>query len=160
MIQDQLEEVQTKFLRLLEEIPDRDLERKAIGENWTIKEELVHIVQVVEVIPAGIERASNGGRRSFLGFVPAKLRNWINGHVIIPWKAKNKSRETIAAAYQDAHKVLVNLLAKLNDKDWAKRLPYPRQYRTVEQIAYRPVEHFEEHKTHIRRLLGMKRDIG
>ncbi len=54
-IQEKLEEVQIKFLRLLEEIPDRDLERKPVGENWTIKQELVHIVQVLEVLPAGIE---------------------------------------------------------------------------------------------------------
>jgi len=153
-MQGKLEEVQINFLRLLEEIPDRDLERKLAGESWTIKDELVHIVQVIQVIPAGIERASKGRKRSLLGFVPSGFRSWVNGHVIIPLKAKNETRETIASAYQDAHKVLVNKLDELNEKDWDKGMPYPRKYRTVEQMAYRPIEHFEEHEAHIHQLLG------
>ena len=158
--QDKLEKVQSKFLCLLEEIPDRDWNRKFAGESWTIKQEMVHIVQVLQVLPAGIERASKGGKRSFLGSVPAGLRNWVNGHIIIPLKAKNETRESIARAYQDANKALVSTLEKLTEKDWNKGMPYPRKYRTVEQMAYRPVEHFEEHEAHLRRLLEMEKEPG
>lgn len=157
-LQNKLEEIKNKFLRLLENIPDKDLERKQVGETWTIKEELVHIVQVVEVIPSGMERASQSNQRSWLGFIPAGLRSSVNGRIIIPQKAKNTTRKTIARAYQDAHKILISKLETLKDDDWEKGMPYPRKYRTVEQMAYRPVEHFEEHKVHIHRLLGMERE--
>jgi hypothetical protein len=76
-MQDKLEAVQSKFLHLLEEIPDRDWDSKLAGENWTIKQEMVHMVQVLQVLPAGIKRASKGGKRSFLGSIPADLRNWV-----------------------------------------------------------------------------------
>ena len=59
--QDRLETVQSRFLRLLEEIPDPDWDRKIPGEGWTIKQQMVHIVQALEVLPAGIARASQGG---------------------------------------------------------------------------------------------------
>jgi len=157
-LQDKLEDVKNKFLRLLEDIPDKDLERKQIDETWTIKEELVHIIQVVEVIPSGIERASQGHQRSWLGFIPASLRSSVNGRIIIPQKAKNETRETIARAYQEAHKILISKLETLKDDDWKKGMPYPRKYRTVAQMAYRPVGHFEEHEVHIHRLLGMERE--
>ncbi len=91
-----------------------------------------------------------------MGFIPASLRSWVNGYVVIPITAKNETRETIANAYQDAHKILVNKLDQLNEDDWRKGLPYPRKFRAEEQLVYRPVEHFEEHETHIHRLLGME----
>ena len=153
---DKLEEVRIRFLRLLEEIPEGSLERKLPGENWTIKEELVHIVQVVEIIPAGIEGARQGSKRSLLGYVPTPVRSWINGCIIIPRKARNETRETIGRAYQEAHKILINKLEKLDEVDWQKSMPYPRKFRTIEQMANRPIEHFTEHEEHIRQLLGMK----
>ena len=155
-LQDQLEEAQSRFLNLLEEIPDLEMDRKWPGESWTIKEELVHIIQVVEVIQAGIETVSKGKKRSLLGLIPANLRGWVNGQVIIPQKAKNETRKTIARAYQDAHKILIDQLEKLGENDWEKGMPFPRKYRTIAQMANRPVEHFEEHETHIRTLLKME----
>jgi len=150
---DKLEETRTRFVDLLEEIPDNELDKKWTGEGWTIKEELVHIVQVVGVIPAGIERASKGKRRSTLGFIPAGLRGWVNGQLIIPRRARNQTRETIKESYREAHEILVSTLAKLQESDWEKGMPYPRKFRTIEQMAYRPVEHFEAHEAHIRQLL-------
>ena len=156
-IKSSLEAIQLKFLGLLEEIPDRDWDRKHGSEGWTIKQELVHIVQVLQVIPAGIKRASAGGKRSFLGFVPAGMRGWINGRFIIPRKAQKETRISIARAYKEAHNELVRILDHLTEADLRKGMPYPRKYRTVEQMAYRPVEHFEEHEAHIRQLLGIGR---
>lgn len=131
------------------------LESMSFSKGWTLKEEMVHIVQVLELMLDGIERAIKGGRRSTLAIIPPGIRSWVNGQIIIPIKAKNETRATIAAAYQDAHKILVNLLVKLKDADWKKGMPYPRKFRTVEQMAYHQVEHFEEHEVHIRRCLKM-----
>jgi len=141
---------------LLGKIPDKDLERKIASENWTIKEELVHIVQVVEVIPSGIERAIQGGGRPLLGFVPTNLRSWVNGHWIIPRRAVHETQGTIAKAYLDAHEILINQLSELNENDWDKGIPFPRNFRTVEQLALRPVEHFEEHEAHICAMLALE----
>jgi len=155
LIQDRLADVQAKFLALLEEIPDELLEYDWADRRWTIKEELVHIVQVVEIMPGGIEKARTDRKRSMLAFIPAGFRHWINGQVIIPRKAKYATRETIALAYLTAHQILISKLGKLMDDDWEKGMPYPRTHRTVEQMAHRPVEHFEEHEAHIRCLLDM-----
>ncbi len=158
--QDKLEQVQLRFLRLLEEIPEGDWDRKPAGRGWTIKQEMVHVVQVLELLPAGIERACRGGERSLLGLVPPGLRNWMNGRIIIPLRAKDETRESIARAYRAANQTLVSILEKLAPEDWAKGMPYPRRYRTVEQMAYRPVEHFAEHEAHIRRSIETAGDSG
>jgi uncharacterized damage-inducible protein DinB len=149
---DQLQAVETRFCRLLGEIPESDWDSKPAEGGWTARQQLVHMVQVLEVLPAGIRRASTGGKRSLLGSVPPGLRSWVNGHIIIPLKAKDETRESIAHAYQAANQVLISTLEQLGEEDWAKGMPYPSQYRTVEQMAYRPVEHFEEHEAHLRRV--------
>ena len=51
---------------------------------------------------------------------------------------------------------LVDLLGALPEESWNKGMPYPKKYRTVEQMALRPAEHFEEHLGHLRNLLGIK----
>lgn len=154
-IQNRLEEVQLKFIHLLGEISDQNWERKISGEGWTAKQEMVHIVQVLQVLPAGIKRASAGGKRSLLGFLPGGIRSWVNGHILIPQKARKENRDSIARNYKVAHKEFVWILGELTEADLRKGMPYPRKYRTVEQMASRPVEHFEEHEAHLRKLLGI-----
>lgn len=156
-IDNKLEEVKHDFLRLLEEIPDIDWDRKLSGEGWTAKQEMVHIVQVLQVLPAGIKRARAGGKRSLLGFVPAAIRSWINGRILIPLKARKETRESIARTYKEAHKEFVRILGELTETDLRKGMPYPRKYRTVAQMAYRPVEHFKEHEAHLRQFQGNRR---
>lgn len=159
-LQDKLDDVQVRFHHLLEEFPDVDWDKKSVGAGWTFKQEMVHIVQALQVLPAGIERASKGGKRSLLGFIPSGLRNWVNGHIIIPLKARSVTRESITKAYQKANTVLVNVLETLTEEDWDKGMPYPRKYRTVEQMAYRPIEHFEEHEIHLRKMLEGGKESG
>ena len=154
-IQNELEEVKRKFIQLLGEIPDRDMDHKFRGEGWTVRQEMVHIVQVLQVLPTGIRRASTGGKRSLLGFVPGGIRSWVNGHILIPLKARNETGESIAISYTEAHKEFVGILGELTESDLRKGMPYPRKFRTVEQMASRPIEHFEEHEGHLRQLLGL-----
>ena len=157
-IRDELEEVRLAFLRLLQEIPDSGWDCPLPGEGWTAKQQMVHITQVLSVLPAGIKRANTGHGRSALAFVPARLRSWVNGHIIIPIVARQATRESIAEAYEKAHTTLVSLLNELPEEAWSKGTNYPRQYRTVEQMAHRPAEHFEEHAAHLRRVLGIKQE--
>jgi Ni/Co efflux regulator RcnB len=37
----------------------------------------------------------------------------------------------------------------LPEEAWHKGAAYPQQYRTVEQMAHWPAEHFEEHAAHL-----------
>jgi hypothetical protein len=50
-IQPELEDVRQSFLRLVDLIPDEALDRRFPGEGWTIKQELVHIVQALAILP-------------------------------------------------------------------------------------------------------------
>jgi hypothetical protein len=159
-MQKKLEGVQLRFLQLLEEIRDVDWDQKSVEDGWTIKQEMVHIVQALRVLPVGIERASKGSKRSILGFIPTGFRNWANGHIIIPLKARSATRESITRDYLEANKVLNRVLDTLSEADWNKGMPYPRKYRTVEQMACRPIEHFEEHEVQIRKILEMGYESG
>jgi hypothetical protein len=156
-IQPELEEIQQSFLRLLELIPDDDLNRRFAGESWSIKQELVHIVQALELLPKGIERAVLGKRRSALSFIPIGVRGWFNGFILIPLAARQATRASIAKAYGKAFNKLLNTLREVPEEAWHRGTAYPRQYRTIEQMAHRPIEHFEEHATHLCRLLNIDR---
>src|SRR5512145_2094688 len=94
-MREELEKVRLAFLRLLDAIPEQDWERRFPGEGWTIKQEMVHMVQVFKVIPAGIRRASAGRGRSLLAIVPAGLRSWVNGQIVIPWMSRIVTRASI-----------------------------------------------------------------
>jgi len=155
-VREKLERVRDKFLCLLDKIPEIDWNRRFPGEGWTIKQEMVHIVQVLNILPHGIKRASQGGRRSFLAIVPPSLRSWFNGHILIPVMARSATRQSIGEAYNKAHSALLDILEGLPEDAWSKGMPYPKKYRTVEQLALRPVEHFEEHLEHLRNVLGIK----
>ena len=94
-VQKELEAVRIRFLSLLEKIQESDWNRRLPGEGWTIRQEMTHIVQVVKVLPKGIQRARRGGGRSMLAVVPTGLRSLINGYLIIPWMARNATRQSI-----------------------------------------------------------------
>ena len=156
-IQPELEEVRQSFLRLLELIPDDALDRKFPGEGWTIKQELVHIAQAVAILPKGIKRAVRGKGRSALSFIPTGLRGWFNGFILIPLASRQATRASIAEVYGRAFNTLLDSLRELPEEAWHKGTAYPRQYRTVEQMAHRPSEHFEEHAAHLCHLLNIQR---
>ena len=155
-VREKLEDTRSQFLHLLDTIPEKDWERRHPGEGWTIKQEMVHIVQVVSILSNGIIRASQGSRRSLLAIVPPGLRSWFNGYIIIPLLARRATRQSIGEAYNKAHKTLLDILAGLPEEAWSKGIPYPRKYRSVEQLALRPAEHFEEHLEHLRNMPGFK----
>ncbi len=159
LVKEKLENVRIRFLHLLDEISEKDWNRRFPDEGWSIKQEMVHIVQVLNVLPNGIKRASEGGRRSILAIVPTNLRSWFNGHIIIPFMARNATRQTTAEAYNKAHSALLDILEELPEGAWSKGMPYPKKYRTVEQMALRPAEHFEEHLEHLQNVLGIKIEV-
>lgn len=119
---------------------------------------MAHITQIIRLLPVGIERATSGRKRSVLNTVSERLRRWVNGYIIVPMTYRSATRETIAAAYQKAHEALLSLLQDLPEEAWSKGAFYPREYRTVEEMAHRPAEHFQEHEAHLRRMLGINKE--
>jgi len=152
-INTELVDVRKEFTSLVQEISEGNWERKIQGEPWTIKEEMVHIVQALQVLPKGINRAITESGRAFLSYIPSGLRGWANGYIIVPRLAKKLTREALIKAYQEAHIDLLLTLEKVSAEDWQKGAKYPQKYRTVEEMFHRPKEHFEEHASNIRRKL-------
>jgi hypothetical protein len=154
-IQPELEDVRQSFLRLVDLIPDEALDRRFPGEGWTIKQELVHIVQALAILPKGIKRAAQSKSRSALSFIPTGIRGWFNGFILIPLASRQATRTSITEAYGKAFDTLLDTLRELPEEAWQKGAAYPRQYRTVEQMAHRPAEHFGEHAAHLSHLLNI-----
>jgi hypothetical protein len=88
--------------------------------------------------------------------VPTSLRSWLNGTIIIPLTARNATRQSTLEAYNQAHHALLSILEELPEDAWSKGILYPKKYRTIEQLALRPVEHFTEHLEHLQKVLGIK----
>lgn len=155
-IRSELEEVRRNFLWLLNAIAEDDLDRRFPGEIWTAKQEMVHVVQVLELLPKGINRATAGGGRSVLSVIPTSIRNWVNGYIVIPLRSRRATRESVAEAHDRAWTVLIELLRELPKESWDRGAAYPQQYRTVEEMAHRPAEHFGQHAAHLCDVLGIR----
>jgi hypothetical protein len=156
LIQSELEKVRSEFLDLLYQISENAWNRRFPGEGWTAKQEMCHMAQAVGILPGGIHRALQGKQKSALAFIPTRIRSWVNGYILIPAISRKATRDSIAKKYEEGHQSLLSILETMSGEGWKKGTNYPRQYRTVEQIAYRPVEHFKEHASHLRRVLGME----
>jgi hypothetical protein len=151
----ELEGVKSDFIKLTNQIPAMDWSRKLPGGTWSAKQEMVHIVQALEVIPKGIDIALEGGKRSLLASIPPSIRHWVNGYIIIPARARNATKDSVIADYDRAFNALVKKLQTLSEGDWDKGAPYPRQFRTVAQMAHRPRQHFDEHAARLCKLLNI-----
>ncbi len=153
-MEDELEGVRLEFLRLLHEISDSDWDRRLPGEGWTARQEMAHVTQVLQLLPVGIRRAATGRQHSALSAVPERLRQWANGYLIVPVRYRSATRASLASDYEQAHAALLKVLRDVPEDAWGRGAYFPRQYRTVEQMAHRPAEHFAEHAAHLRHVLG------
>ena len=82
-INKELVEVRKEFTLLVKEISEDNWEGKIKGETWSIKEELVHIVQALQVLPKGVNQAITESGRSLLSYIPSGLRGWVNGYIVV-----------------------------------------------------------------------------
>ena len=56
-INHELAAVRKEFNVLVKEVSEEIWEERMTGDIWTIKEELVHIIQALQVLPKGIKQA-------------------------------------------------------------------------------------------------------
>ena len=154
-IRSQLEAMRGAFHALLNSISDNDLGRLTSGNTWSVKAELVHVIQAAQFVPGGIDQARQGRRTSLLSMVPTGLRDWVNGEILIPMLARHATRESIAQDYDRVHAQMIAKLDALSVEELDRGTTFLGRYRTVEQIFHRPVEHFQEHAAHIRQSLNI-----
>ncbi len=152
----ELEQVRLAFLRLLNDIPERDWDRRFPNEGWTPRQEMAHVTQIIQLMTVGIDRARSGRRRSVLNIVPDRVRLWANGHIIVPLTYRLVTRAFITNAYEQSHQTLLSLLRDLPEPSWSQGAYYPREYLTIREMAHRPAKHFREHEAHLRHLLKLE----
>ncbi len=152
----ELEQTKTRFLQLLADIPDEDWNRPIPGEHWCARQEMAHVAQVVRTLPVGIKRATSGRGGRLLALAPISLRRWVNGYIIVPVITRGETRSSVMAAYEKAHVALLQILEGLAEDAWNKGTAFGGEYLTVQDMAHRPVEHFDEHSAHLRRALGLR----
>jgi hypothetical protein len=66
---------------------------------------------------------------------------------------------SIKAGLERVKSEFLQLLAVIPDEDRSKGARLG-EYRTVEQMAYRPAEHFAEHAAHLRHILGLENGVA
>ena len=108
---------------------------------------LYHIVMAVEMLPQDIKLIRKGRLIS----PPAWLFSWANIYVT-RWRARKHNRESLAAAYDDAHNTVTQLLEGIQDHEWLLTGNYPDMggglpggERTIEMMFHYLSQHFQEH---------------
>ena len=121
---------------------------------------MYHIVMAVRMTPQDV-KLIRGGR-----FVspPAWLFNWLNIW-ITRWGARRQTPESLAAAYDEAHNTLLNLLEELTEDELSLSGKYPNVggymtggERTIADILQFLTLHFKEHESDVRQALANSKE--
>lgn len=140
---------------LVDSIPTDYWDQLIPGEDWTIQMEVAHIVQAMMLIPDGVERVRKGKHGlSLLFLVPLPLRNWVNGHIVVPKIAHKFTPVLAVRQYDQAHHAVLACLEIISDEDFQRSATFGSGlHRTIEDIFHRPEQHFAEHYAAIQQKL-------
>jgi hypothetical protein len=143
----ELEETRTAFHALLDDIPDGALEQPTSNPAWNVRQMLYHIVMAVEMLPQDIKMIRNGRLIS----PPAWLFNRVNIY-LTRWRARGHTRESLAAAYDEALATVLQITSGLRADEWHLTGNYPDMggglpggERTIAMMVHYLKQHFEEH---------------
>jgi hypothetical protein len=146
-IRDELEETRDAFHALLASIPNEAFELPTSNPAWNVRQMLYHIVMAVEMLPQDVKMI----RKSRLISPPAWLFNWANIY-ITRWRARKHTRDSLAAAYDDALATVLQLADDLQDNEWTLTGNYPDVggglpggKRTIAMMFHYLSLHFQEH---------------
>jgi len=153
-MREELEATRAAFHQLLASVTDAELIQLIPGSAWMLQAEFYHITQSIRYVPGAIMRAHHGGAGfSALYSLPASLRNWVNGTILVPSQGRKATRASIAAAYDRHHARVVEAIAPVQDDEWDRSANFGLARITVDQAARRPVNHFRDHGEAIQRNL-------
>ena len=146
-IRAELEQTQAAFQALLARVPDDAWEHPTSNPAWNNRQMLYHIVMAVEMFPQDIKLI----RRRRLISPPAWLFNWLNIY-FTRWRARRQNRVSLAAAYDDAHAIVLTILDGIEEEEWGLSGRYPDLGgnmpggdRTIEMMFHYLSQHFQEH---------------
>ena len=146
-IRHELEDTRAAFHALLAAIPDDAWERPTSNPAWNVRQMLYHIILAVEMLPQDVKLIRKGRLIS----PPAWLFNFANIY-LTRWRARNHSRESLAAAYDDAHATVLELMDGIQDDEWSLTGNYPDLggglpggERTIAMMFHYLSQHFQEH---------------
>ncbi|MGE5141502.1 MAG: DinB family protein [Rudaea sp.] len=148
----ELEDTRAAFHLLLDSIPDTDLAYRSPGSPWSNRAVLWHIVQSTQFVAAAIRLARTGRVGWTPDFItPIRLRDWANGHLVVPLLSASATRESLARGYDRAHDAIRAELRTMRDEEWNRTARLAVDVpATIEILFRRPAEHFREHASAIR----------
>jgi len=146
-IRDELEETRDAFHALLASIPDEAFEQPTNNPAWNVRQMLYHIVMAIEMLPQDVKMIRKGRLIS----PPAWLFNWANIY-ITRWRARKHTRDSLAAAYDDALATVLEIADGIQDDEWSLTGNYPDVggglpggERTIAMMFHYLSQHFQEH---------------
>lgn len=162
-IRDELDDTRYAFYVLLGGITEAELDRPT-GFLWTIRAELIHIIQVNGLLPRQINQARRlAAQTSLLPTLPfsANFQDWVNEYLMIPVLAPRVTRGSLARHYDLAYARIQGLLTEIGPTEWGKGVFIQGGVdQTVEDLFHRPARHFQKHADRIQSRLERIRSIA
>lgn len=150
-VRSSLEEAQAASLGLLMSLNEADLDRRASGSGWTVREVATHLVTSVERVPALIGALRIG--QDYMSYPPS-IFQWIR-RVYTWWTARGVTQEALVRRLDAAYAVILAMVDTIHGDEWGRAgHAYDEGSWTVERALLHQREHGEEHIGQIREILG------
>ncbi len=147
----ELEDTRRAFHSLLFSFPAADFQRPSPDSPWTLGAEFYHLAQALQFLPFAIARARRGSGFSLFYLVPIPVRDWINGHLLVPLLSRGATPISVLATYDKALKMVLEDLESIRPDEWKRQAGFGRgPSRTLEQVFHQPAAHFAAHQEAIR----------
>jgi hypothetical protein len=148
-----MEATRTAYHRLLDALPDADLQRPCAISKWTIKELFCHMTLLIEqAVPMMVKQARKG--KPMPKLLDTRFGHWMNYQMAVR-AARKATRQSLAQRYDAAHSHLLGLLVNVHETEWQRPTGYPDgRPLTMETVFHVPTEHFELHAAWIRQTVN------
>jgi hypothetical protein len=148
-LQKELETTRDAYHRLLDTMSDSDWQRRSANPRMTVGQLMSHVAEDVGFMTRMVEWAKKGQNVD-----PPKWLFYLLNPLGVRWGARNVSRQTVGAIYDQGHTRLCAQLQTVKDEDWGKGATFLGRYTTVEGVFQLPVKHLEQHAADINLGLG------
>ncbi len=154
----ELESTRQAYHKLLDEIPPEDLDKPSLNPAWTIAEMLYHMSLAPRNLPADVRLIRH---LKWVPKLPAGPFNRLNVY-FTKRGARNATKESLAAAYDEAHSRTLKALESVQDEEWEFGVDYPDWdpllggFVTLERLFHYISLHFETHAKDIRQALDIE----
>lgn len=141
-----------QFHQLFNNISQEQWDLKKAGREWTIKEIMVHVSSVLNVLPSEITLAREHRHRSLPSFVPPQSWDFLN-YCTTVINAKRFSVATLPDFYDSAHEEVLAVIKTIQPDEWDKGAFLFGRFQSVAYISQKPLPHVQFHTTQIRKII-------